>query len=333
MLAIQRHRFGPAANPEQVVDRVDVIHVVAVADHLPQVGRADADQAVVLLAAEDQAGKRQERVGRVEHVGVGRVPCPRVVADAVATNVLHLTGLGAVAAAVHAPGMARIERVGPGRGQRGQGVDAALRIARAGEQVDQGAQRVGDGIGTTFDAAAGRDHAAHHIGHLGTLVDPVDRGDRRHQVRAQRRRHPRGRRALAVADQVDLATTGRRPGHDLPRQLGATLLAVVERGDAGDIDPGTVTFEVPGDGVEIVDQTADGVEAGHAVHQHDRVPGPGVVARLGLDGAEQSEGGDGSGIDATHGCLLIVLVGTPGNCVRRLASLGRRADAAHRPDG
>ncbi|MCY1560669.1 hypothetical protein D9M68_978330 [compost metagenome] len=92
-----------------------------------------------------------------------------------------------------------------------------------------------------------------------------------------------------MADQVDLATIGAGPGHDLPGQFGAALLAVVERGDAGDVDLGAVALEVPGNGVEIIDQATDGVEAGDAVHQHDRVLGLGV-AGLGRGGADQGNG-------------------------------------------
>ena len=64
------------------------------------------------------------------------------------------------------------------------------------------------------------------------------------------------------------------------------MLTVIERRNTGHIDLGAIAFKVPGDGVEVVDQTADGVKAGHPVHQHDWVFGLGVVG-LSLNRADQ----------------------------------------------
>ena len=69
MLTIQRHGVGPATNAKQMVDRINVVHVVAIANYLPQVGGADAHQTIILLAAKSQTGDCQKWINRVEDVG------------------------------------------------------------------------------------------------------------------------------------------------------------------------------------------------------------------------------------------------------------------------
>src|SRR3990167_859201 len=285
MLAIERNRLGPATNAEQMVDRIHVVHVVAITNHLPQIGGADTDQTVVLLATECQPGDCQEWIDRVEDVGVGRVAGPGEVTDGVPAHVVHFAGLGAVAAAVYAPRMATVQCRGARSSQGFQCGQAVLRVAAAGQQVDHRPYGVGQTVGPTFNGAVRWDHTTQDVGNFRAFVHPVDRRYRGHQIRTQRGRDARSGRTLAVADQVDLAAIGSGPRHNLLSQCGAALLAVIQRRNTGDIDLGAIAFEVPGDSVEVVDQTADGVKAGPPVYQYDRVFGLGVVG-LGLNRAK-----------------------------------------------
>ena len=86
--------------------------------------------------------------------------------------------------------------------------------------------------------------------------------------------HPGGRRALAVGHQVDF---GMAEAVDVVRQLLAPLLTAVDEGHAGGIDLCATALKIPGNGMEVVHQAADGVEPGDAVNQDNRVAGLGVA--------------------------------------------------------
>lgn len=90
----------------------------------------------------------------------------------------------------------------------------------------------------------------------------------------QSRCHPGGGGTLTVRHQIDLAVA---QAVDVVGQLLATLFAAVHEGHAGGINLCATAFKVPGNGVEVVDQTAKSVEAGYTVYQHNRMTGLGVA--------------------------------------------------------
>ena len=61
------------------------------------------------------------------------------------------------------------------------------------------------------------------------------------------------------------------------RQLLAPLFTAVDERNAGGIDPCATALKIPGDGMEIVYKTANGVEPGNTMNQNDRMAGLGVA--------------------------------------------------------
>ena len=80
MLPIQAHRICPAAQAEQVVHRVQVVHIIIVTDDLSK-GCAAAIHHAIVRYIEDLAGEVQQWIGDVSPMGRLRGTCPGIVTD------------------------------------------------------------------------------------------------------------------------------------------------------------------------------------------------------------------------------------------------------------
>ncbi len=307
MLAVDGHRIGleQAGQAQGLVDLVEVVHPVVVADHLAHARTAAADQTVVGFAAEGQRAGAHQQVAGVKQVGQRAGAAPGVVAHAV--HAVGAFAAGAGGNALRELGVEARRALAVERLQRAEGVLRGAAGA-AGEKVDQRAEAIDDARQQRGGDRAGGAvaDALEEVGGGRALVRRADAGDRGDQVRAHGGDVAGGGAAVAVADQVDLGLAADGDDVlDLLQQLLAARFGGVQLADLGDVDAGAVAAQGGGNAVPVVD-AEDAVEAEHAVAEDDGVLGLGIAGRaepegLGLAAGEQA----GAEAEGEQGLVLV----------------------------
>lgn len=258
--------------PKGLIDLVEVIEPIVVADDLAEVSAAGPDQAVVVVGV-DQPSEGKQRVGQIEDVGQHPRARPRVVANAV-DHVLTLA----------APRVGDSGRIGcielgrPLAGQRVQRGDRILRMLGTREQRQHVAEAVGEQAQHQLGEPALLQVVAQKVGQLGPAVGAAHGGHRGDQLGRDRGHIADIQAPVAVADQVDLGRPADRQDLlDLGEQNLAADLGRVELRDLGDIHLRPAELERVGNGVEILVDAEELVEARHSVTQDNGVFCLGIV--------------------------------------------------------
>ncbi len=231
------HRLGVGGEErrqaEELIDLVEVVHVVVVAQHRAEVGAALADETVVVLLV-DERGDAERPVTDVEDVGERAGAAPGVVANPVGGGRALAAGGGGE------PG--RVLGVEGGRARLGERVERPERVLRAGvpaEEAEERAEAAGQRRERKLGEAAALDVVAEEGRELRALVGSADRRDRGDEIRADRGDVARVEPAVAVANEVDLGLAGDGDDVlDLGEQRLAAGLGGVELRDVGDVDLG-----------------------------------------------------------------------------------------------